>query len=147
MFDAMSFLLSSLARRLRLRRQKKRITSSAAIGRPPFFSCGGGGDSLSPFVKVKTLKKLKGVSKPSSKRIVEHGHQDGRDGGKVDAEFDEPCVWRRTILLGQRCQPLEFNGAIHYDSEGQRLWQARTPPRSPLPSPVRSFELGFVDRA
>ncbi|KAE8789127.1 hypothetical protein D1007_36817 [Hordeum vulgare] len=143
MLDAMAFLLSSIARRLRLRRRNKRITSSSGIPRPPFFSCGGGGgDTLSPFVKPKTTRKLKG---PSSKRFAEHG-QDGRTVDDDDA--GEPCLWRRTILLGQRCQPLDFSGAIHYDNDGRRLWHARTPPRTPLLSPDRSFEFGYiVDRA
>ncbi|KAG8086267.1 hypothetical protein GUJ93_ZPchr0010g10749 [Zizania palustris] len=39
------------------------------------------------------------------------------------------ALWRRTILMGERCQPLDFAGAIHYDSFGRRL--ARPPnPRS-----------------
>ncbi|OAY79667.1 uncharacterized protein LOC109722185 [Ananas comosus] len=38
-----------------------------------------------------------------------------------DEDEDEDGVWRRTILLGERCQPLDFSGAIHYDSRGRRL--------------------------
>ncbi|KAF7029932.1 hypothetical protein CFC21_041568 [Triticum aestivum] len=139
MFAAMAILLSSIASRLRLRRRNKRITSSSGNPRPPFFSCGGGGggDTLSPFVKPKTTRKLKG---PSSKRFAEHG----QDGGTVDDDdVGEPCLWRRTILLGQRCQPLEFSGAIHYDNDGRRLWHARTP----LLSPGRSSEFGYIGRA
>jgi hypothetical protein len=143
MFEAMAFLLSSIAHRLKPRRRNKRITSSSAIRRPPFFSCGGGGDTLSPFVKPKTTRKLKGPSGATSRRFLERD----QDGRKVDDDADEPCVWRRTILLGQRCQPLEFNGAIHYDGEGRRQWHARTPPRTPLLSPVRPSEFGFIDRA
>ncbi|KAF7036845.1 hypothetical protein CFC21_047372 [Triticum aestivum] len=137
MFAAMAILLSSIASRLRLRRRNKRITSSSGNPRPPFFSCGGGGDTLSPFVKPKTTRKLKA---PSSTRFAEHG----QDGGTVDDDdVGEPCLWRRTILLGQRCQPLEFSGAIHYDNDGRRLWHARTP----LLSPGRSSEFGYIDRA
>ncbi|KAM3350168.1 hypothetical protein ACQJBY_022762 [Aegilops geniculata] len=138
MFAAMAILLSSIASRLRLRRRNKRIASSSGNPRPPFFSCGGGGgDTLSPFLKPKTTRKLKA---PSSKRFAEHG----QDGRMVDADdADEPCLWRRTILLGQRCQPLEFSGAIHYDNDGRRLWHARTP----LLSPGRPSEFGYIDRA
>jgi hypothetical protein len=144
MFDAMAFLLSSIAHRLRLRRRNKRITSSSsATRRLPFFSCGSGSDTLSPFVKPKTARKLKGPSGATSRRFLERG----QDGRKTDDDADETCVWRRAILLGQRCQPLEFNGAIHYDSEGRRQWHARTPPRTPLLSPVRSSELGYIDHA
>ncbi|KAL5214749.1 hypothetical protein ABZP36_003901 [Zizania latifolia] len=39
------------------------------------------------------------------------------------------ALWRRTILMGERCKPLDFASAIHYDSFGRRL--ARPPnPRS-----------------
>ncbi|XP_062185400.1 uncharacterized protein LOC133888985 [Phragmites australis] len=140
MFDAVSVLLSSLARRPVPRRRGKSITSSAFITRRPFFPCGAGHRdvSASPFAKPRTLRRLK------PRRIGER--KGGRDDGNGDLlDGDEPCVWRRTILLGRRCQPLEFTGAIHYDSEGQRLWQPRTTPL--LTSPIHSSELGYMDRA
>jgi hypothetical protein len=143
MYDAMSFL-STLARRVMQRHLRTTsITCSAFVDRRPFFPCGAGhGDvvaSISPFVKPKALRKVR----PRRTRIGERKR--GRDEGKGD-DGDEPCVWRRTILLGRRCQPLEFTGAIHYDCEGQRLWQPRT---APMMSPVRSSELGlgYMDRA
>ncbi|XP_078432057.1 uncharacterized protein LOC144703700 [Wolffia australiana] len=45
-------------------------------------------------------------------------------------------LWRRTILLGEKCRPLDFDGAIHYDDEGRRL---EAPPRTPPRSPLRRF--------
>ncbi|KAL5231190.1 hypothetical protein ABZP36_029966 [Zizania latifolia] len=52
------------------------------------------------------------------------------DYGAAGAFGDKgEALWRRTILMGERCQPLDFAGAIHYDSFGRRL--ARPPnPRS-----------------
>ncbi|KAL6909754.1 hypothetical protein ACP4OV_001413 [Aristida adscensionis] len=47
----------------------------------------------------------------------------------------EGGVWRKEILMGERCQPLEFSGVIYYDADGRRLAQA-PPPRSPLRSPI-----------
>ncbi|XP_047043914.1 uncharacterized protein LOC124648154 [Lolium rigidum] len=48
-----------------------------------------------------------------------------------EAEGDgEGVVWRRAILMGERCQPLDFAGAIHYDSFGRRLARPPTGPRS-----------------
>nr|XP_009388047.2 PREDICTED: uncharacterized protein LOC103974869 [Musa acuminata subsp. malaccensis] len=52
--------------------------------------------------------------------------EDGGDG-----------VWRRTILMGEKCQPLDFSGVIYYDADGRRLSEVptqRSPLRSPLPS-------------
>uniref|UniRef100_A0A453PDT1 Uncharacterized protein n=1 Tax=Aegilops tauschii subsp. strangulata TaxID=200361 RepID=A0A453PDT1_AEGTS len=49
-------------------------------------------------------------------------------------------VWRKEILMGERCQPLEFSGAIYYDAEGRRLGAPptpRTPMRSPLPASLK----------
>ncbi|KAK3164895.1 hypothetical protein QOZ80_1AG0026190 [Eleusine coracana subsp. coracana] len=149
MFDAMSFL-STLARRLVPRRPRRKlsITFSALVPkRPLFFPCGAGHRDIAgvvdhiPFVKPKALRKMKPM------RIGERKRARDDDGGEGKKGDEEPCVWRRTILLGRRCQPLEFTGAIHYDCEGQRLWQPRTPPLTM--SPARSFELGlgYMDRA
>ena len=56
------------------------------------------------------------------------GRREKEDGG----------VWRKEILMGGRCQPLDFSGVIYYDADGQRLTQPpRSPMRSPLPSSVR----------
>ncbi|KAL5227081.1 hypothetical protein ABZP36_015346 [Zizania latifolia] len=44
---------------------------------------------------------------------------DGGGGG------DGEGLWRRAILMGERCEPLSFPGAIHYDSLGRRLSQPR----------------------
>lgn len=50
------------------------------------------------------------------------------DKGRASASSGE-ALWSRRILMGERCQPLNFAGAIHYDSFGRRL--ARPPmPRS-----------------
>ncbi|KAL6614846.1 hypothetical protein ACP70R_037116 [Stipagrostis hirtigluma subsp. patula] len=146
MLDSLALLLSSLARRLLPCRRRKSITPGAFAGRWPIFSCGSDHDvSVGAFLKPEKLRKLKDAAqRPWSKRIGERKR--GKDDGGDDMDGDEPCVWRRTILLGRRCQPLQFTGAIHYDSEGQRLWQPRTPPRSPLLSPIHySTELGYMD--
>ena len=37
------------------------------------------------------------------------------------------ALWSRRILMGERCQPLDFAGAIHYDSFGRRLARPPTP--------------------
>jgi hypothetical protein len=52
----------------------------------------------------------------------------------------EVGLWRKEILMGERCQPLDFSGVIYYDAEGRRLAHPpppRSPMRSPLPTPPR----------
>ncbi|KAG6503587.1 uncharacterized protein LOC121987508 [Zingiber officinale] len=47
-------------------------------------------------------------------------------------------VWRRTILMGEKCKPLDFPGVIYYDADGRRLSEVPTP-RSPMRSPFLSY--------
>ena len=48
--------------------------------------------------------------------------------GGDDSGGEEGGLWRRAILMGERCKPLDFPGAIHYDSFGRRLPAALAPP-------------------
>ncbi|KAF7101752.1 hypothetical protein CFC21_102995 [Triticum aestivum] len=60
-------------------------------------------------------------------------------GKAAGREEEEGGLWRKEILMGERCQPLEFSGVIYYDADGHRLAQ---PPRSPMRSPLpASFKL------
>ena len=53
----------------------------------------------------------------------DHQEYSGDDSGG-----EEGGLWRRAILMGERCKPLDFPGAIHYDSFGRRLPAAPAPP-------------------
>uniref|UniRef100_A0A0E0LB70 Uncharacterized protein n=1 Tax=Oryza punctata TaxID=4537 RepID=A0A0E0LB70_ORYPU len=50
-------------------------------------------------------------------------------------EGDSGGLWRKEILMGERCQPLDFSGVIYYDADGRRLAHP-PPPRSPMRSPL-----------
>lgn len=39
---------------------------------------------------------------------------------------DDDEVWRKTIIRGERCRPLEFSGKIDYDSEGNLLGDSKS---------------------
>ncbi|XAR63882.1 hypothetical protein NMG60_11024022 [Bertholletia excelsa] len=58
------------------------------------------------------------------------------DGG----DMDDGGVWQRSILMGDKCQPLDFSGVIYYDSKGNQVsgLPMRSPRASPLPSDVDS---------
>ncbi|KAF8040204.1 hypothetical protein BT93_B2438 [Corymbia citriodora subsp. variegata] len=60
----------------------------------------------------------------------------GGDHDKGTEEFGEGGLWQKAILMGDKCQPPEFSGAIYYDSYGNRLQEPPKSPRaaSPLPS-------------
>lgn len=56
---------------------------------------------------------------------------------RVSGEEVDGGVWRRTILMGDKCQPLDFSGVIYYDNDGNRV--SELPSRSPRASPLPSF--------
>ena len=41
-----------------------------------------------------------------------------RVAAAIDKKGGEVALWSRRILMGESCQPLDFAGAIHYDSFG-----------------------------
>ncbi|CAO2830048.1 unnamed protein product [Amaranthus hypochondriacus] len=47
--------------------------------------------------------------------------------------FGEGGLWQKNILMGEKCQPLEFSGVIYYDNYGNKVSQI---PRSPRASAV-----------
>lgn len=34
---------------------------------------------------------------------------------------EEEAVWKKSIIMGEKCRPLNFSGQILYDSEGNQL--------------------------
>lgn len=73
------------------------------------------------------------------KKERDGGFGDEDTEGELEEEMqDEDGVWRRTILMGEKCQPLDFSGVIYYDADGRQLAEVPTP-RSPLRSPLPSF--------
>lgn len=68
-------------------------------------------------------KALLMAKKMSWRKVQDEGEEEG-----IDDDDDEEVVWKRTIIMGERCRPLDFSGKILYDSNGNPL------PNSPLPS-------------
>ncbi|XP_062160073.1 uncharacterized protein LOC133867351 [Alnus glutinosa] len=68
--------------------------------------------------------------------------KEGSDaGGPELKDWGDGGVWQRTILMGDKCEPLDFSGVIYYDSDGKQLNEVpiRSPRASPLP--------GYLTRA
>ncbi|EER88345.1 hypothetical protein BDA96_10G171600 [Sorghum bicolor] len=77
-----------------------------------------------------------GKSSPRAQAVVAPWKKTSSPSGTTaKEEAAEAGVWRKEILMGERCQPLDFSGAIYYDAEGRRLAQP-PPPRSPMRSPL-----------
>ncbi|GJN06032.1 hypothetical protein PR202_ga23717 [Eleusine coracana subsp. coracana] len=46
------------------------------------------------------------------------------------ADDEEEALWKKAIIMGDKCRPLQFSGHIAYDSDGNRL------PHPPAPAPA-----------
>lgn len=46
-----------------------------------------------------------------------------------EEEEDKGGLWQKEILMGEKCQPLDFSGVIYYDKHGKLV--SEIPPRSP----------------
>ncbi|XWS37687.1 hypothetical protein CRYUN_Cryun19dG0066400 [Craigia yunnanensis] len=79
--------------------------------------------------QLLTTISNKAITLVHRKKIVEE------NGNDVGEEFGDGGVWQRSILMGDKCQPLDFSGVIYYDSKGNQLEELpiRSPRASPLP--------------
>ncbi|KAJ7960115.1 putative Transmembrane protein [Quillaja saponaria] len=98
MFSVVSFLCGSKKmKKLSIKRQK-------------------GNDNKKILAKLNSNISSRAISmaKMISWRKVQAEEEEEED---YDDDDDE-AVWRKTIMMGERCRPLDFSGKIVYDSEG-----------------------------
>ena len=70
------------------------------------------------------------------KKKSDDGFAGDGDRNGVD-DWGDGGVWQRSILMGDKCQPLDFSGVIYYDSNGQQI--SEIPLRSPRASPLPGY--------
>ncbi|CAO2047755.1 unnamed protein product [Urochloa humidicola] len=126
--------LSRAARRLHLRPPRDDGVAASFSSRAivPFLGGGGGGGG-------GVRKALSSCSSSSSSKSKAKGRRKAAAAAKEEQAAGDG-VWRKEIMMGERCQPLDFSGVIYYDAEGRRLAQPpppRSPMRSPLPASVK----------
>lgn len=82
----------------------------------------------SPAAKAKKL--LMSKTMPFSPRRKKNNKKNAREGSD-----GEEGVWQKAILMGDKCEPLDFSGVIYYDIKGEQLNEIpmRSPRASPLP--------------
>ncbi|KAK1410376.1 hypothetical protein QVD17_36912 [Tagetes erecta] len=54
----------------------------------------------------------------SWRKVDDGGYHDNDNDNDND---DDEAVWKRTIIMGERCRPLEFSGKISYDENGNSI--------------------------
>ncbi|XP_031388731.1 uncharacterized protein LOC116201587 [Punica granatum] len=97
--------------------------------------------SPGPYHITKQLEasmSKKGMIPTSKKKEINGESRTHEEIKDEDMEgFGEGGVWQKSILMGEKCQPPEFSGAIYYDSQGNQLPEPL--PRSPMAIPLPSY--------
>ncbi|KEH30656.1 hypothetical protein MtrunA17_Chr4g0039681 [Medicago truncatula] len=82
--------------------------------------------------KAKTKKLL---SNMSNKALSQFGKMK-KTKKQRDNELNDG-VWQKEILMGGKCEPLDFSGVIHYDINGRQTGEV--PLRSPRAIPFSRY--------
>ncbi|KAK4773375.1 hypothetical protein SAY87_028394 [Trapa incisa] len=78
--------------------------------------------------------KEKGIKKYVT-HVAKEDDEENEEAAAV--AFGDGGVWQRSILMGGKCDPLNFSGVIYYDEKGKKLDEL--PLRSPRASPFPSY--------
>lgn len=90
--------------------------------------------AIIPYIICFKTKQQNGLSPNKSKDVIQKFYKVVQHQFlKMKKQEDrDKCLWKKTILMGEKCEPLEFSGAIFYDNEGNQISE---PPRTPRNSP------------
>ncbi|KAH6803656.1 hypothetical protein C2S51_031903 [Perilla frutescens var. frutescens] len=83
----------------------------------------GGKKSKPPVKKVETKFSTKALLMAKMKKVRDGGEEEEFDVDDDDDDDgqDGAAVWKKTIIKGDKCRPLDFSGRILYDSNGNLL--------------------------
>ncbi|CAO2180609.1 unnamed protein product [Urochloa humidicola] len=84
-------------------------------------------------IKAAAVAKMVSWNRRSPPPAAAHGWSgSSSDDDDVDVEEEEEALWKKTIIMGDKCRPLEFSGHIAYDSDGNPLQ-----PPTPMPATAK----------
>ncbi|KAK7347425.1 hypothetical protein VNO80_21955 [Phaseolus coccineus] len=96
---------------------------------------------MDPKSQKSRPKKL--LSNISNKALLPFAHNHKKCNNKQSSVAEENGgwgnggVWQKEILMGGKCEPLDFSGVIYYDGNGKQL--SEIPLRSPRASPLPGY--------
>ncbi|KAK3032918.1 hypothetical protein RJ639_036499 [Escallonia herrerae] len=122
--DSVANLWVQCARRAS-RASKKLVASKSRIG------------SKSPLTRPKQLLATISSKAANLRHKKKGGEEFDAQREEGEQGFGDGGLWQRSIMMGDKCQPLDFSGVIYYDSDGKRL--SELPTRSPRASPLPSY--------
>ncbi|KZV46826.1 hypothetical protein F511_36529 [Dorcoceras hygrometricum] len=89
-----------------------------------------------PKSPLRSPKQLLTISQQVMMHLLDKSAEPEDDAGNDNGGKEEAGLWQKAILMGEKCRPPEFSGAIYYDYAGNRIPEM---PKSPRASPLRSF--------
>ncbi|OIV99951.1 hypothetical protein TanjilG_26289 [Lupinus angustifolius] len=80
-------------------------------------------------------KLLSNISNKALLPFIQKKNHRRRESDSAVEYWGDGGVWQKEILMGGKCEPLDFSGVIYYDSTGNQTTQVplRSPRVSPLP--------------
>ncbi|KAG9152897.1 hypothetical protein Leryth_012514 [Lithospermum erythrorhizon] len=77
-------------------------------------------------------KHMNETSYPNITHFVNKNKEAAKTKSSKDQEIiEEGGLWQKAILMGGKCQPLEFSGVIYYDPNGNRVPELPRTPKMP----------------
>lgn len=119
--------VNRLSKKLRLKPRKETRTHRGGDGRGERFRWNL---SSSPLISPRPKELFTALS---NKAMTMVGRKNTAEQ-KAAAKEEEHGLWQREILMGGKCEPLDFSGVIYYDCNGRLL--NKVPPRSPRGTPL-----------
>lgn len=91
----------------------------------------GGGNEKKGLSKLQSNISSKAllVLKMVSGRKIQDRREEEREQESLYNDHDEEeeaAVWKRTIIMGEKCRPLKFSGKITYDSHGNPVLDSKS---------------------
>lgn len=114
-FSVVTFLCGS--HNFKGSQQKKGEVKTVRLG------CGDEKKGLSKLQSKISSKALLMVKTVSWRKIQDHEDEERHQGKEYadDDDAEEAAVWKRAIIMGEKCRPLEFSAEIAYDSHGNPI--------------------------
>lgn len=120
-FSLVTFLCASHGRQKEVVLTRKKLT----ISRKNLLESLSKANSISSKALLKMVSWRKQVQHEEDDEhdYYDNNHNKNHDYFAVndDGFIEEGAVWKKTIIKGEKCKPLDFSGKIEYDSEGNLL--------------------------
>ncbi|KAK9750551.1 hypothetical protein RND81_02G204800 [Saponaria officinalis] len=98
-----------------------------------------------PKSPLSTPKRL--LSNLSNIKTSKKNNEEDIIVDEVKDNFGEGGLWQKNILMGEKCQPLEYSGVIYYDNNGNRISEIPRSPRFSVVSQQGSFSFPISSRS